>query len=777
MPNRNHSEASEGAPQAGTSSRDKKLWLALALILVSTFLILGFFGREVYRHAPPIPEIVVSESGSTLMTRQDILEGQKVWQSIGGQQVGSIWGHGAYQAPDWSAEWVHLEALFLLDQEARKSSVESYASLSPEDQARAQYRIQRELRTNRFDEKTQTLTISDARAAALKSVGAHYSALFGDDPGLSQARDDYAIPDNAVGDEQRRVQLSKFFFWTAWACVTERPGENITYTNNWPHEPLVGNKPSSANLLWSILSILLLVVGVGALVWYQSFRHRDEEPPRPPAADPLLSVKLTPSMKAVAKYVVVVAALLGLQCLMGAATAHYTVEGRAFFGFPLADYLPYSVTRTWHMQLAVFWIATAFLAAGLFLGPLIGGSEPRFQKLGVNILFGALLVVVLGSMAGQWFSVQQLIPLDLSFYLGHQGYEFVDLGRVWQVALFVGLVLWLVLMLRALWPALKRPDDSRTITLLFTGSAAFIGLFYAAGFAYGSETHLSVMEYWRWWVVHLWVEGFMEVFTTAALAVIFSRLGLVRAGSAGAAVLFSTGIFLIGGIPGTFHHLYFSGTPVEIMAVGATFSALEVVPLVLIGMEAYSTAKMQVRAPWMEKYKWPIRYFVAVAFWNMVGAGFFGFLINPPIALYFMQGLNTTAVHSHGALFGVYGFLALGLLLLVQRRLFPQAVWNEKLLAVTFWSFNVGLTLMLLFSLLPIGLFQVWASLEHGFWYARSAEFLQQPHLQTLRWLRIVGDSLFLVGVFGYVGHIAGTIVKRRGAAYSVPDGVALPAE
>jgi nitric oxide reductase subunit B len=213
------------------------------------------------------------------------------------------------------------------------------------------------------------------------------------------------------------------------------------------------------------------------------------------------------------------------------------------------------------------------------------------------------------------------------------------------------------------------------------------------------------------------------------------------------------------------------------MAVGATFSALEVVPLVLIGIEAYSTSKMAARAPWMEKYKWPIRYFVAVAFWNMVGAGFFGFLINPPIALYFMQGLNTTAVHSHGALFGVYGFLALGLLLLVQRRLFPDAIWNERRMAVTYWSFNAGLMLMIVMSLLPVGLFQVWASLEHGFWYARSAEFLQAPHLQALRWLRMVGDTLFLVGVVGYISHIGGTLLQRRGTLSAPSLGATSPAE
>jgi nitric oxide reductase subunit B len=95
-----------------------------------------------------------------------------------------------------------------------------------------------------------------------------------------------------------------------------------------------------------------------------------------------------------------------VQVLLGAVTAHYTVEGQAFFGFPLANYLPYSLTRTWHIQTAMFWIATAFLAAGLFLAPVIGGAEPRFQRLGVNVLFGALLVVV-GRWRGNYFAIHQ----------------------------------------------------------------------------------------------------------------------------------------------------------------------------------------------------------------------------------------------------------------------------------------------------------------------------------------------------------------------------------
>jgi len=317
-------------------------------------------------------------------------------------------------------------------------------------------------------------------------------------------------------------------------------------------------------------------------------------------------------------------------------------------------------------------------------------------------------------------------------------------------------MLWLVLMLRGFWPALKRRDSARQLVILFAGSSAAIGLFYGVGFFYGAQTHLSVMEYWRWWVVHLWVEGFMEVFATAAMAFIFSRLGLVRARTATRAVLLSTAIFLLGGIPGTFHHLYFSGTPVSIMAIGASFSALEVVPLALIGFEAWSTYKMSKGAKWMTTYRWPVRFFLGVAFWNLVGAGIFGFLINPPIALYYMQGLNTTPVHAHTALFGVYGLLALGLSLLVVRRLLPVGEWKDGALRLAFWGMNGGLALMVLVSLLPIGLAQTAASIDQGLWYARSAEFLQQPIIENLRWLRMIGDTVFLGGVGSLVWFAVG---------------------
>jgi nitric oxide reductase subunit B len=748
----------------------RRLWILLIVSLLGAFGVLGFFGREVYRQAPPIPDrIVVEGEGTTVATKDTILLGQQVWQSIGGQQVGSIWGHGAYQAPDWSADWLHREALALLVIYAEGEHNKSFDDHSAAEQGALKARLVAELRTNTFDPQTGTVTVSPERAEAIRRVGNHYAALFGEDAKLADLRESYALHPNAVKTPERRDALNAFFLWTAWSCTTERPGQPVTYTNNWPHEPLVGNAPTGTNLVWSVLSIALLIIGVGALVAYKTFSHNKEQSegePEPPRQDPLAAIRPTKSMRAVGRYLAVVVALFVVQVLLGALTAHYTVEGDSFFGLPIAKYLPYAVTRTWHVQLAVFWIATSFLAAGLFLAPAVGGREPKLQALGVNVLLGALFVVVGGSLAGEWVSVQQWLGLNNSYWFGRQGYEYVDLGRFWQIALFVGLGLWLTLMLRGLWPALKERTQARQLVVIFAGASAAIGLFYGAGFFYGAKTHLSVMEYWRWWVVHLWVEGFMEVFATAALAFLFSRLGLIRVVSGTRAVLLTTAIFLVSGVPGTFHHLYFTGTPVSIMAVGASFSALEVVPLALIGYEAWETYRMGHRAHWMSAYRWPIQFFLGVAFWNLVGAGVFGFLINPPIALYYMQGLNTTPVHGHAALFGVYGLLSLGLVLFVARRLLPDREWKDGPLLVAFWGMNVGLGLMIALSLLPIGLMQTVASVDHGLWYARSADFLQQPLIENLRWLRIVGDTVFLVGVGAFAWFMLGL---KTGWSYVAP--------
>ncbi len=741
----------------------RKLWWTLITILIVTFAILGFSGAEIYKHAPPIPNQVITQSNKVLMTKEGILDGQTAWQSTGGMQIGSIWGHGAYQAPDWTADWLHRELTAWLDLAAReKFGKEFYAQLDGATQAALNYDLKNEYRKNTFDAETGTVIVTERRAQAMAQTADYYHRLYGAAPELQETRANFAMKEDTLPNAARRDDLTKFFFWTAWAASTDRPGTVASYTNNWPPEPLIGNLPTTENVLWSLACVIILIAGIGFLVLGWSFLRRHDPEPVSPLHDPLMQIGLTPSQKALGKYLFVVMALFVAQVLLGGFTAHYTIEGQKFYGIDVSQWFPYSLTRTWHLQLAIFWIATAFLSVGLFLAPVInGGKDPKFQKLGVDILFWALIVVVGGSLIGSFLAIKQVMPAELSFWLGHQGYEYLDLGRIWQIALFVGILFWLGLMLRAFVPALKRGGDKNLLALL-CASTITIGLFYGAGLFYGERTNITIMEYWRWWVVHLWVEGIFEVFATTALAFVFSSMGLVSKRMATAASLAAASLFMVGGVPGTFHHLYFSGTTTPIMAIGAAFSALEVVPLILLGHEAWEHWKLKERAPWMQALKWPVMCFVAVAFWNMVGAGVFGFMINTPIALFYLQGLNTTAVHSHAALFGVYGFLSIGFVLMVLRYIRPELQFNDRLMHTGFWWLNAGLVLMILTSLLPVGLFQFQASVSHGMWYARGEEFMQQGFLDTLRWIRTFGDVVFIVGAFAIAWQVVIGLIQVR---------------
>lgn len=751
-------------------------WIIFAVLITVAFTILGYYGMDVYHQAPPVPERFVSENGDVVYSKDDIYTGQKAWQSIGGMEIGTVWGHGAYQAPDWTADWLHREATEYMNLTAQAVYHKPYAELSPEQQQQVQYRVQTDLRKNTLQENGEVI-LPARRIAAIKHVAQYYDKLFGNAPEYKKSREAFAMKENTLPEKSEREKLAGFFFWSSWAASTNRPGQEVTYTNNWPHEPLINNVPTAENVLWSVISVVVLLLGTGLLIWCQAFfGHHDEKLPEPPAKDPLSLVHLTPSQRALGKYLFIVVALFCFQVLLGGFTAHYTVEGQQFYGWDISQWFPYSLVRTWHIQSAIFWIATAFLSAGLFLVPIInGGKDPRWQKLGVDILFWALIVVVAGSFLGQFTAIKGWMPLALNFWFGHQGYEFVELGRFWQIALYIGLIFWLILMLRGVWAGLKASGD-KSLLFLLTIAIGAIGLFYGSGLFYGANTNLSIMEYWRWWIVHLWVEGFFEVFATAATAFIFCSLGLVNLRTATVACILSATLFMIGGIPGTFHHLYFSGTSTPILAVGAIFSAMEVIPLTILGYEAYEHWHLRKRAPWMENMKWPLMCFIAVAFWNMLGAGVFGFLINPPISLYYVQGLNTTANHGHAALFGVYGFLSIGFVLMVLRYIRPSLKFNDTLMATVFWSLNAGLMMMLLMSLLPIGIIQAYASIKEGLWYARSEAFMQQPLLQTLRWWRMLGDSIFIIGAFALFAQVV-IGLRHKESNTVAADKTTVPAE
>jgi nitric oxide reductase subunit B len=743
------------SPTARRPPLISRWWAQTAiLVLLFGFTILGMLAVRVYQGAPPIPERVVSSSGETLFTAEDIHDGQRVFLENGLMQYGTILGHGAYLGEDFTADYLHRAAQLVLTENGGP------------DAADALERTRREFKANTYDAQSGTLTITAAQAAAFDELVTYYAAYFGNpDP-------DNALRPEAITDPAEIRRLTAFFQWTAWAGSTLRPDKDYTYTNNWPPEELVGNEPSAPALVWSAISLVGLIGGIGALMavfgrwsgqlgWVRS-TEEDEEPriADPRFGDeqaPILSsdgllrlrrpdrVALSPSQRSTVFYLFVVALLFLFQTLAGGLAEHFRADPSGFFGWRIQDLIPFNLARTWHVQLAIFWVAAAFLAAGLFLAPMISGREPKRQHVLTYVLLGAVAVVVFGSLGGELLGIHG--RLDGLF--GNQGFEYLDLGRFWQVLLTLGLFIWAAVVFRGLR---RRLMTQRQVNLpwLFFFAALAIPAVYAVGLLARAGSTYTVNDFWRFWVVHLWVEQFLELFTTVMVAYVFVLLGITSQRLALRLVLLDVIIYSVGGVIGTMHHAYFSGEPAEFMAFGAVFSALEVVPLTFLTVEAWRFLRLSRDrfdnggTPFL--HHWAVMFFVAVGFWNFVGAGVFGFLINLPIVSYYEIGTALTPNHGHAAFFGVYGMLAIGLSLFCLRYLVPERSWSDKAARICFWSTNIGLAWMIVVTLFPVGVLQLYESVANGYWAARSPEFLAEHGIDTLEWLRLPGDLLIILG-------------------------------
>ncbi|MBU2647289.1 nitric-oxide reductase large subunit [bacterium] len=726
------------------SSQKMKIWILFGLVI--TFGVLIFGGYLINKEKPPIPQSVVTMTGDKLFSHEEIIDGQNYYFSRGGQNIGSIWGHGSYLAPDWSADFLHRMGLFmaarfhgLSSSDAAGFTQQDFDALDKTTRAALSAQVQEEIRKNRYNATSQVLEFTDYQAEAYLALIQYYTTLF------THGNESMGLQSGIVRTQEEGKLITSFFAWLSWAAVTERPGLDYSYTSNFPYDPLVGNNLLPDSVIWSIISVVLLILGIGVTIFiYQRYLGRDKENPQLLIDFP--EPKPTASQIATLPYFLIAIVLFLVQIGMGSTTAHYTVEGTQFYGINIGDILPYAAVRTWHLQLGVFFIATCFLAAGLFIGPMVG-REPKGQKALVYVLFGVVVIVVVGALSGTWLSVSGFFGKD-GFYFGHQGYEYIELGRVWQVLLTVGMVIWLVLVLRAIIPALKKETDNAGLLHMLLYSSVSIPLFYMAGLMYSKGSHISNAEYWRWWVVHLWVEGFFEVFATVVMAFLLAHIGAVGKKFALNTVHFIILLYLGAGIIGTFHHLYWTGTPTPIIALGAVFSALEIVPLTILGFEVAHNLKIISDGGKNYAYKWPIYFFISVAFWNLIGAGVFGFLINPPVILYYSQGINTTPLHAHTALFGVYGMLAISLLLFAVRHIITRASWSDRLLKWSFWGLNGGLAAMTIFSLLPSGIYQLYYAIKYGLWFARSPEITSGPVMRAFSWARLVPDVIFTVGAF-----------------------------
>lgn len=723
----------DGAP-GRTQRLIGKGWIqAVALVMLFGFTVMGMLAWRTYSDSMPQPEKVVTESGETLFTTQDITEGQEIFQARGLMEYGTVVGHGGYLGPDFTAEYLRMEALSVekqLEQSGDADAAESMKTM---------------LRTNRYDESTGTLVWTDEQVEAYNQAVEYYTNMFG-----PEAQENGLKPD-LITDPTELRQVTAFFGWTAWASAADRPGHDYSYTNNWPAEPLVGNSPTGDLMIWSVISLIVLIGGIGIMFaiygrWSAKIGWHSEEAPALSFRQPG-EIGLTKSQRVVAWFVFTIAALFVVQTLVGALAEHYRADVLSFFGFDMAKWIPYSLARTWHVQLSLFWTAIGLLAAGLFMTPFIARREPRKQHvLTWVLLIAAAAVVVLSCLA------EAASEHGVSWAKGPifaQQWEYLDLPFLFQVLLTAALFVWVFIIWRAMRGRLKN-EHVANMPWLFMFSALAIPAFYAVGMMARTDTHLSVAEFWRFWVVHLWVEDFLELFTTVMVAYFFVLMGVVREKIALGIIYMDIILYSAGGVIGTMHHLYFSGTPVENMAFGAFFSAAEVIPLTFLTVEAWAFMQLGANRQGKEAkpfpHRWAVMYLVAVGFWNFLGAGVFGFLVNLPIVSYYEIGTALTANHAHASMMGVYGFMALGLGMFALRYLIPEDKWPERLAKVSFWSLNIGLAWMCFATLLPLGILQLNEAVGTGYFEARQLTYITNHTNTIIEWGRMPGDLIFILG-------------------------------
>ena len=729
---------SSAATTEGVASRRARLigkgWIqGVTLVMLFGFTVMGLLAYRTYTNSMPQPEKVVTESGETLFTTQDITEGQKLFQARGLMEYGSVLGHGGYLGPDFTAEYLRMEAT---------SVKEQLTSQGVDDPAAATKEM---LRTNRYDPSTGTLVWTDEQVKAYNDAVGHYTKMFGPDA------HSHGLKPDLITDPVQVKQVTAFFGWTAWGSSAQRPGHDYSYTNNWPPESLVGNAPTGDLMIWSVLSLIVLIGGTGVMFaiygrWSQKIGWHSEEAPALSFRQPE-EIGLTKSQKVVAWYVFTIAALFLVQTLLGALAEHYRADVLSFFGFDLGRLLPFSLARTWHVQLSLFWTAIGLLAAGLFLTPFIARREPKKQHVLVWVLFIAATVVVVLSCLAEGASQHGLSWAKGPLF--SQQWEYLDLPFVFQVLLTVALFVWVFIIWRAMRRRLSN-EHVANMPWLFMFAALAIPAFYAVGMMARTGTHVTVAEFWRFWVVHLWVEDFLELFTTVMVAYVFVLLGVVRERIALGIIFMDIILYSAGGVIGTMHHLYFSGTPVEHMALGAFFSAAEVIPLTFLTVEAWAFMQLGANRHGKEAgpfpHRWAVMFLMAVGFWNFLGAGVFGFLVNLPIVSYYEIGTALTANHAHASMMGVYGFMALALGMFALRYLVPADKWPEKLAKTSFWSLNIGLAWMCFATLLPLGILQLRYSVGTGYFEARQLTYVTNSVNTIIEWGRMPGDLIFIIG-------------------------------
>jgi nitric oxide reductase subunit B len=735
----------------------KKWWIPFTIIFSISFSGVLLIGYETYNDAPPLPSFL-TERSEMVFTNNDILKGQSIFQKYALMDYGSMFGDGANRGPDFTAQALHQTAVYM------NEFYQDQAGTTELEQLGVSEKVKIELKRNRYEEKTNSVILSDAQLYALVRLREFYVEFF------SGRNADSFQPAGYFENDKEIEDLATFFFWGAWVCSTERPGETYSYTHNWPYDPQAGNNPESPVIVWTIIGSLGLIIGLGTVLYYHGRFDKLDDNTFINNASPLMTSKgvdkfiPTASQRATYKYFYAAILLFLVQVLAGVLTVHDFVGFTVFFGYDLRELLPITVTRGWHVQLSLLWISACWIGASFFVIPFLSPNEPKNQKRFINIIFQLIVVLVVGSVVGIYGG-----PMGIFqnwYWFGNQGWEYLEPGKLWQCILFLVFALWFVALYRALRPVITLRQPWALPNWLVYATFSILVLLIS-GFIATPKTNFVIADFWRWCVIHMWAEAFFEVFTTVLVGYFMVLMGLVSKESATRVIYLATLLFLGSGLLGISHNFYWNGKPVATMALGSVFSTLQVVPLILLTLEAWRFRRLPQLAsanikngnghPPMFGMMDIFLFLVGVNFWNFFGAGVLGFIINLPLANYYEHGTYLTVNHGHAALMGVYGNLSIAAVLFCCKLLTEPEHWKSKLVKVSFWSINSGLILMVLLDLFPAGILQFNAVATKGLWFARSAEFIEQDIFQILTWLRSIGGSIFLIGGVLPLVHIVYT--------------------
>jgi nitric oxide reductase subunit B len=730
----------------------KNWWKPLLFILVISLAGVGMIGYQTYNEAPPMTGFQTN-SGENLIIKSTIVDGQEVFHKYALMEYGSYFGDGAQRGPDYTAEALHQTVLLMTEYHANKFKEENEREATEMELKVIGLSIIDEIKENRYDKKENIVKLTDAQAYALMGLRTYYTNVF-----IDKNPEGSFPPKDYISDRQEVENLSDFFFWGAWVCGVERPGSDFSYTHNWPYDPAAGNNPTSPVILWSVLGLLAFVLACGVVLYFVGQYNQLPNKFFKQSTTGFLTLKQinkftpTKTQRASFKFFLVAIILFLIQVLSGIVTLNEFIDFLGIIGINIADQVPITVTRSYHLMIALYWISTCWIASSIFILPILSKKDVKGQLGLINLLFVLLFILVGGSLAGMFMGPLGLLG-DWWYWLGHQGWEFVDFGRIYQGLLMVIFILWGIIVYRGVKPAFIKGKPWNLPNWIMY-SVVGIPLLFISGFVAGPETNFVIADFWRWMVIHMWVEAFFEVFVTVLVSYLMVLMGLVSSQAAIRIIYIAVLLFLGTGLLGISHNFYWNAKPVATMALGSVFSTLQFVPLILLTVEAWRFKNMPAMtingktSSSLKDFAFPevFLFLIAVNFWNFFGAGVLGIILNLPIMNFFEHGTYLTINHAHAALMGVYGNISIAATLFASKILFKPSRWSKKIIKITFWSINVGLMLMVVLDLFPAGAIQFKAVLDNGLWFARSNEFITGSSFETLTWMRGIGATVFILG-------------------------------